>query len=418
MDKTNAARLAPVLTRMTVGKNRAVGRPAAPSRCTRGSVPRVARLCCAPCMALVRSSKRASLWASLGMLCASCASSRDIYVATDGSDANPGTRDAPFLTISRADSAARPGYTIHVAPGIYRVYAAAPQDAGIKTSSSGTAAARIRYISTVKRAAKIVFSGTGIGWSSKGSYVDIEGFDISGSGRIGLLAEGSHLVIRSNFVHDLMISGGCNGSGGAAIDTYGPGGDVLIEANVVRNIGYRWIEGGHCNTVQGIYLSNANNIVKNNIVSGVAAVGIQQWHGATASTIVNNTVFHNKIGILIGQGDAGVSTHGSENNIVANNIVYDNMKYGIVEQGKVGRNNRYVDNLVYSSGTNVLVAGKVSGTISADPRFMNYQANGNGDYRLLGTSPAIVKHGNKSAFAERLWGLVHDTPANLGANMN
>jgi parallel beta-helix repeat protein len=360
---------------------------------------------------------RVLLCAGLGILSASCAGSRDIYVATTGSDDNPGTEDAPFLTIARADAAARPGYTIHVAPGTYRVEAPAAQDAGIKTTHSGTASARIRFVSSVKQGAKIVFSGTGIAWNSKGSYVDIDGFDISGSGRIGILAEGSGLIIRNNFIHDLMISGGCTGNGGAAIDTYGPGGNVLIEANIVRNIGYRWIEGGTCNTVQGIYISNANNTVKNNIVSGVAAAGIQQWHGATSSTIVNNTVFHNKIGILIGQGDGGASARGSENNKVANNIVYDNTKYGIVEQGKVGLNNHYIDNLVYSSGTNVLVAGKVSGTISADPLFVNYQPNGAGDYRLLATSPAIRKSASKSRLAAGLSRLTGEASLALGADV-
>lgn len=363
---------------------------------------------------------RALLCASLSILSASCtascAGSKDLYVATTGSDENPGTEDSPFLTISRADSAAGPGSTIHVAPGTYKVNAPAAHDAGIKTTRSGTTSARIRYVSTEKGAAKIVFSGTGIAWNSKGSYVDIDGFDISGSGRIGILAEGSRLVIRNNFVHDLMVSGGCNGSGGAAIDAYEPGRDVLIEANVVRNIGYRWIEGGTCNTVQGIYIANANSTVKNNIVSGVAAVGIQQWHGATASTIVNNTVFHNKVGILIGQGDAGASARGSENNKVANNIVFDNTKYGIVEQGKVGGNNRYINNLVHSSGTNISVAGKVSGTISADPQFLNYQANGNGDYRLHRTSPAARKGASKNTLAAWLSRTTRSTSPSLGAN--
>lgn len=363
-------------------------------------------------------SGRTLLCTGLCLLAASCAGKKDIYVAANGSDDNPGTQDAPFLTISHADSAAQPGYTIHVAPGIYKVDAPAAHDVGIKTTHSGTASARITYISTVKHAAKIVFSGTGIAWNSKGSYVDIDGFDISGSGRIGILAEGSNLVIKNNFVHDLMVSGGCNGSGGAAIDTYGPGGDVLIDANIVRNVGYRWIEGGTCNTVQGIYISNARNTVTNNLVSGVAAVGIQQWHGATDSTIVNNTVFHNKAGILIGQGDAGVSTSGSENNKVANNIVYDNTKYGIVEQGKVGHNNHYIDNLVYSSGTNVSVAGKVSGTVSADPLFINYQANGKGDYRLRGTSPAIHRGASKTALAAGLAELTQDTAPNWGAKLD
>jgi hypothetical protein len=311
---------------------------------------------------------------------------KDIYVSTTGSDSNPGTQTAPVKTITRADALATAGTIVHVAPGTYRVSALGLDKAGIKTIKSGTATARIKFVSTVKWGAKIIVSGTGITWDSRGSYVDIDGFDISGTGRHGILAAGANLTINNNFIHDLTISGGCNGSGGAAIDTYGPVGNVVIDRNVVRNIGASMI--GKCNTVQGIYIANAKNVVTNNLVSGVAMAGIQQWHGATASTIVNNTVFRSRDGILLGQGDAGTTT-GSANNYVANNISYGNVRYGIVELGKMGGNNRYVNNLVTRNATNLRVAGSVSGTITSEPLFVNYQANGSGNYRLSSSSPAI-----------------------------
>ena len=319
---------------------------------------------------------------------------KDLYVSTTGSDSNPGTQTAPVKSIARADALASAGTIIHVAAGTYRVSAPALDNAGIKTSKSGTATARIKFVSDAKWGAKIIVSGTGITWDSRGSYVDIDGFDISGSGRHGILAAGANLTMTNNFIHDLTISGGCNGSGGAAIDTYGPVGGVVIDRNVVRNIGASMI--GKCNTVQGIYIANANNVVTNNLVSGVAMAGIQQWHGATASTIVNNTVFRSKDGILLGQGDAGTTT-GSANNYVANNVVYDNTTYGIVELGKMAGNNRYVNNLVAKSGTAMRVAGSVSGTISSDPLFVAYQANGTGNYRLSSSSPAIDRGTSTSA---------------------
>lgn len=318
---------------------------------------------------------------------AGCTGTHTLYVDANGSDSNPGTRSEPLQTISRADALARPGYTIRVAPGTYHVSAPSAHSAGILTTRSGTADARIRFVSAVKGGARIVVSGTGITWHSKGDFVDIDGFDISGSGRHGIVASGRELKITNNTIHDLAISGGCTGAGGAAIDTNGPVGHVLIKDNTIRNIGVHMM--GSCNTVQGIYIANAHNIVSNNVVSGVAAAGIQQWHGATASTIVNNTVFRCKVGILIGQGDSGTSPAGSENNYVANNIVYDNMTYGIVEGGVVGKNNRYVNNLVHASGTNVRVKGEVRGTISAEPGFVNYQPDGSGDYRVHSTSPAF-----------------------------
>lgn len=316
----------------------------------------------------------------------SAVAATNIYVSPTGSDSNPGTQAAPVKTITRADALASAGSTVHVAAGTYYVSAPSLSNAGIVTRKSGTSRARIRFVSDVKWGAKIVVSGTGITWDSRGSYVDIDGFQITGSGRHGLLASGAYLTFKNNYIHDLTVSGGCNGSGGAAIDTYGPVGNVLIDRNVVRNIGYRYI--GACNTIQGIYIANANNVVTNNIVSGVAMAGIQQWHGATASTIVNNTSFHNKIGILLGQGDAGTTT-GSANNYVANNIVYDNRAYGVIEMGKMGGNNRYANNLVARSGTSWKVKGSVTGSISSDPLFRNYLANGTGDYRVYSSSPAI-----------------------------
>jgi parallel beta-helix repeat protein len=314
----------------------------------------------------------------------------NLYVATTGSDSNPGTQAKPLKTIARADALSRAGYVIHVAPGTYKVAAPSTGSAGIKTVKSGTATARIKFVSDVKWGAKIVFSGTGLGWNSKGAYVDIEGFDITGTGRLGLLAEGGHERITKNFVHDLTVSGGCTGSGGAGIDAWGAGGGAVIDSNIVRNIGQKWVAAQSCNTVQGIYLTNQNNIVSNNIISGVASVGINSWHGATGNTFVNNTIFGNKMGIVIGQGDSGSTSAGTSNNYVANNIVYAN-GYGITEMGKVGTNNRYANNLVYNTGRAWLVKGTITGTVSADPKFVKYAVNGTGDYRLQGTSPAVNK---------------------------
>ena len=318
------------------------------------------------------------------------ATSAHLYVATTGSDSNPGTQAKPVKTIARADALASAGYTIHVAPGVYQVAAPSTGSVGIRTTKSGTAAARIKFVSDVKWGAKIVFSGTGMAWNSKGAYVDIEGFDISGTGRIGILAEGGKENITKNFIHDLTVTGGCNGGGGAGIDAWGPGGGAVIDSNVVRNIGLKWVAARTCNTVQGIYVTNQNNRISNNVISGVAAVGINTWHGATGSTIVNNTVFNSKMGIVIGHGDSGATSAGTSNNYVANNIVYRNA-YGITEMGKVGGNNRYPNNLVFNTGRSWLVKGAVTGTVAAEPQFVNFQVNGTGDYRLKSTSPAINK---------------------------
>ncbi|MEJ7808156.1 MAG: right-handed parallel beta-helix repeat-containing protein, partial [Telluria sp.] len=324
-------------------------------------------------------------------------------VAPTGSDVNPGTQASPFLTIARADAAAVAGSTINVAPGTYAVSAQGSDAAGVLTAKSGTASARIKFVSTVKGGAKIVQQGTGIAWNSKGSYVDISGFDIAGSGRIGLLANGAHLSIVNNTVHDFTITGGCNGTGGAAIRVDSTVGNAVISNNTVRNMGVAMI--GACNSIYGIDVGSPAVVVSNNIVSGAAAVGIIQSLGATGSTIVNNTLFHSKIGIWTGSSAAGG----------ANNIVLDHLTYGIIEGGTVGSNNRYVNNLVFASGTALQVTGTVSGTVSAHPLFVNYQVYGSGNYRLQSTSPALNKAWATYAPTTNVEGNVRDATPDLGA---
>jgi len=373
---------------MTAGGNAIAGGPVEPAF----DSPAAAAV---PAQAVAMPTQAAAAAATTG---------KHLYVATTGSDSNPGTQAKPVKTIARADALASAGYTIHVAPGTYNVAAAATGAAGIRTVKSGTASARIKFVSSTKWGAKIVFSGAGMAWNSKGAYVDIDGFDITGTGRIGILAEGGHENITRNFVHDLKVSGGCNGGGGAAIDAWGPGGGAVIDSNVVRNIGVQWVAGKTCNTVQGIYVTNQRNRISNNVISGVAAVGINSWHGATDSTIVNNTIFNSKMGIVIGHGDSGATKAGTSNNYVANNLVYGNA-YGITEMGTVGTNNRYPNNLVFDSGRAWLVKGTVTGTVTANPQFVNYQANGTGNYSLKAGSPGINKGTATSAPATDINGV-------------
>lgn len=313
------------------------------------------------------------------------------YVSTTGSDSNDGSAAHPWKTIQHASNLAQPGWTVHVASGTYNV-------SSFVTSTSGTASARIRYISDTKWGAQIVGSGTEIIWEVDASYIDIVGFDISGPNRVGIMIgwSGSGIGndhILNNNIHDLTISGSCTSTGGAAIATSLPpwgGGSNWILGNRVANIGASMI--GTCNTVQGIYVGTANDIVENNIVSGVALAGIQQWHGATNSVIVNNTVFNSKVGILIGDGDGGALPGGSANNYVADNIVVNNIAIGIQELGLVGSGNSYVNNLVWNNPTSFSVtSASPVGTVSSDPLFVNYQADGSGDYHLKSTSPAIDK---------------------------
>ncbi|MDQ2989981.1 MAG: DUF1565 domain-containing protein [Pseudomonadota bacterium] len=320
----------------------------------------------------------------------------DTYVATTGSDANSGSQTAPFRTISKAASVARPSTTVHIAPGTYLET--------VKTATSGTATGRIRYVSDTKWGAKIVGSGTEAMWTNNGDYTDIVGFDITGTGRLGILNWASYTSMSGNHVHNLTVSGGCTGNGGAGMmNANYSGSDDDIIGNVVHDVGVP----GSCNGVQGIYHANLRGHIFNNIVYRVSSFGIHLWHAANNVVIANNTSFANGSssmggGIVIGSGDSpgGIVL---DNTKVINNIVYNNPRASITEYCYsgvmcVGPNNTIANNLVYGNGSGIhLLTGSASATITADPQFVNYQANGSGDYHLKSTSPAIDKGVTASA---------------------
>lgn len=312
---------------------------------------------------------------------------RALYVTPAGNDNNPGTERAPLQTIAAAASRAVPGSTVHVAPGTYRE--------NVKSMKSGTAAAPIRYVSTVKWGAKLIGAGTEAVWENRGEHVEIAGFDVSGSGRNGILNYGSWVRVINNRVHDLAVSGGCSGNGGGGIVfTNYQASDGEISGNLVHDIGMP----GACPGVQGIYYSNLRGKIYNNIVYRASAWGIHLWHAADKVVVANNTVFANGSaviggGIVVGTGDAPGNVVMTDTKVI-NNIVVHNPRASIKQycypgDACIGADNLVAHNVVFGNGRKIeMLVGKDIGTISQDPLFVDFRSDGKGDYRLRSSSPA------------------------------
>src|ERR1700678_1442027 len=99
------------------------------------------------------------------------------YVSTSGSDSNPGTLAAPWLTIQKAANTATAGATVYVFGGVYTEIVSFP--------NSGTAKAPITFQSYPGQTA--IIDGTGLTVSgTQGlitisgalSYITVSGFEL------------------------------------------------------------------------------------------------------------------------------------------------------------------------------------------------------------------------------------------------
>jgi hypothetical protein len=115
------------------------------------------------------------------------------YVATNGSDANPGTLAAPFATIPKAVSLAGPGSVIFVRGGTH-AYAST-----IRLERSGIPGAPIRLLAFPGEQPVLNFSGQPYGAAHRGMLIttnanwwEFKGLEISYAGDNGIKVEGSH----------------------------------------------------------------------------------------------------------------------------------------------------------------------------------------------------------------------------------
>ena len=322
------------------------------------------------------------------------------YVDANVPSEGDGSLARPFKSILRAAAAVtEAGTTVWVLPGTYT--------GSIVTKADGRNNAPIVWISTQKWGAKIVPPKVGennhskdtTAWFNQGPHVHIIGFEINGSGsgkqwRNGIYTDGAYSVIRENHVSFIANKSDCGSGAGASginLDSYQKdpgrrGKEMSAVANWVHDIG---VPDTYCNKQVGIYFSTSGKAV-NNIVHRSSGVGIGLWHDAHRVNITNNTVTGSMFGIAVGGGGFRHRREGANGVVVANNLLHDNY-YGVDEEGMVGSDNVYRNNLVSSSKTPWnLTVGKHYNSLSGNPRFVSYARSLHfPNLNLLPGSPAI-----------------------------
>ena len=312
------------------------------------------------------------------------------YVATTGNDAracNVTTSPAtPKRTINGAHACVAPGDTVSVAPGTYT--------SSVLTRRHGTSAARIRYVSPTKWGAKIQTSGARHTWTNHGNYVTIEGFQITGDSKIGILNYASHSRILNNYVHHLgRADCGDYGTGdmGTGINHGGSGTPRdATNNNTIGNVLHDLSM--HCPIVagragqHGIYHAYGSGIIANNIVYRAQAYAFHLYKYPHDVKVYHNLAFNNRHGIVLG---ASGSPGPLFNISVWNNIIFDNLVYGMREMSGIGANITYRNNIVFGNGSDVSLTSATVNTIRQNPQFVSYNENGGGNYRLRSTSPGV-----------------------------
>ena len=127
----------------------------------------------------------ASLIVLTTLLAARSAQATDYYVATTGSDSNPGTMASPFATLQKGVNTAVAGDTVYIRGGTYSITTPATTGAGINFTKSGTATSPINFFAyqaevPVFDFTNMVISTTGYthGFVINASYLHFKGLEI------------------------------------------------------------------------------------------------------------------------------------------------------------------------------------------------------------------------------------------------
>jgi hypothetical protein len=163
----------------------------------------------------------------LGLFAANHALAAEYYVATTGSDSNPGTQASPFATLTKGASTAGAGDTVYIRGGTYY------PGGGFTFSKSGTSDTnRIKY--WAYQGEKPVFdfsktSGHPNGFSVNGSWLHFKGIEIC-----NLTEDTSAInaIVISNASNDIMeLMNTHHNAGSGIFISHGSGGHLFLNCD-------------------------------------------------------------------------------------------------------------------------------------------------------------------------------------------
>jgi hypothetical protein len=350
--------------------------------------------------------------------------SNSYYVATTGSDSNPGTVSAPVRTIQQAVNLAKPGDTVTVGDGTYgpeghftcgTLCSQKGYAAPVVFYNSGTASAPITVTAQNKWGATLDcnlpygYSGDGtdgvqacdtyFDFQGNASYITIQNFEITRSYWNGANVNGSNnhdIKFIGNHFHDIgnrhyVVPSGTESYGIVGVYAGTGTSNITFDGNMFNNIG-RLPTSGQSSTDynhdHGLYVYNGPYVITNSLFyNNSAGWGIQVSPGTHDTAIRNNTFAYSNP-----QQDGQIMLWGNNSNIVIqNNLFYKPRNYAIATWQASETNTLIDTNIICCSGIGVIDnagSGVVMSnqTLNTDPTFVSPSTY---DFHLQSTSPAI-----------------------------
>jgi hypothetical protein len=291
------------------------------------------------------------------------------YVATTGSNSNPGTSTKPWRTVTHAVWKMVAGDTTYVRGGTYK-------EGHIQFGRSGTSSAPIKLLSAPgefpiidfvdKASSKQIRFKNYSGYKYRIGWITIEGFQIRNAYNGFKIYNGHDLTIRRNSIQN-----------GRASAFHGNGTRILIERNRINN------NGSSSSYDHGIYLNGTAIKIINNLIYGNKCYGIQ----------VNGTVSYSSA------VHAGPEFANSSNWFISNNTFAYNGCAGVVLWRSTpylqAANNIFYENSVNGSSTSTQGIAFVSTSGSGITIRNNLAyASGSGGTKFLGGTANYTQSGN------------------------
>ncbi|WP_226671141.1 right-handed parallel beta-helix repeat-containing protein [Metabacillus litoralis] len=332
-----------------------------------------------------------------------------IYVATNGSDKNDGTKLKPFRTLKKAASKARAGTIVYIKEGVYKER--------LIVKYSGTKLKPITF--RAYNQDKVVITGedvknvegdTSLVNIDNKNYITISGLiiqdlttNLTNETVIGMYVTGSssHITLEHNDVRKIETHAEDGNAHGIAIYGTDPMKDIHIINNTVEDLKLGWSESLVLNgNIDGFRVENnvvrrndnigidlighegisndqkadyvRNGIVKNNEVYEISSYGNPAYgeeynaggiyvDGGKNITIEKNTIYHCDIGI---EATSEHAKQYADNIEITDNIVYDNFYTGIsiggYDENRGGTiNSSITKNIIYRNDTKGLAGGQL-----------------------------------------------------------